>query len=144
MNDEISIVIVDDDDVDVRAVQRGLRQQRIVNPVFVAKDGQQGLDMLRGDSGQTRIPRPSLILLDLNMPRMTGLEFLEELRADPELADNIVFVLTSSDAEQDKIAAYRHHVAGYVVKSEAGVSFLKAVQMVQQYVLCVQFPPDHG
>ena len=79
------------------------------------------------------------------LPRMTGLEFLEALRADPSLSKSIVFILTSSNADEDKAAAYKHHIAGYVVKSDAGVSFLKAVQMVQKYVLCVQFPPpEHG
>jgi CheY-like chemotaxis protein len=143
-SDTVSIVIVDDDEVDVRAIQRGLKQQRISNPVYVATDGRQGLAMLRGEEGQPKIPRPALIVLDLNMPRMSGLEFLDELRADSELGESIVFILTSSNADEDKSAAYRHHIAGYVVKSDAGVSFLKAVQMVQKYVLCVQFPPEHG
>jgi CheY-like chemotaxis protein len=140
----VSIMIIDDDEIDVRALTRGLIQQRISNPVYVAKDGTEGLAMLRGDQGQPKIPRPALIVLDLNMPRMTGLEFLQELRADSTLADSIVFILTSSNADEDKTAAYKHHIAGYVVKSDAGVSFLKAVQMVQKYVLCVQFPPEHG
>jgi CheY-like chemotaxis protein len=101
--------------------------------------------MLRGEQGQAKVPQPALIVLDLNMPRMTGLEFLEVLRADPSLSNSIVFILTSSNADEDKAAAYKHHIAGYVVKSDAGVSFLKAVQMVQKYVLCVQFPPpEHG
>jgi CheY-like chemotaxis protein len=143
-SDTVSIMIVDDDEIDVRAIQRGLQQQRIGNPVFVASDGRQGLDMLRGESGQSKIPQPALIVLDLNMPRMTGLEFLDALRADPNLSQSIVFILTSSNADEDKVAAYKHHVAGYVVKSDAGVSFLKAVQMVQRYVLCVRFPPERG
>jgi CheY-like chemotaxis protein len=142
-SETVSIMIVDDDEIDVRAIQRGLVQQRIVNPVFVASDGLQGLEMLRGEQGHPKIPLPALIVLDLNMPRMTGLEFLEALRADSELANSIVFILTSSNADEDKIAAYKHHIAGYVVKADAGVSFLKAVQMVQKYVLCVQFPPEH-
>jgi CheY-like chemotaxis protein len=143
-SETVSIMIVDDDEIDVRAIQRGLVQQRIVNPVFVASDGLLGLEMLRGEQGHPKIPQPALIVLDLNMPRMTGLEFLEALRADPELANSIVFILTSSNADEDKTAAYKHHIAGYVVKADAGVSFLKAVQMVQKYVLCVQFPPEHG
>jgi CheY-like chemotaxis protein len=138
----VSIMIIDDDEIDVRALTRGLT--RISNPVFVAKDGTEGLAMLRGEQGQPKVPRPALIVLDLNMPRMTGLEFLEELRSDSNLADSIVFILTSSNADEDKTAAYKHHIAGYVVKSDAGVSFLKAVQMVQKYMLCVQFPPEHG
>jgi CheY-like chemotaxis protein len=141
-SDTVSIMIVDDDEIDVRAIQRGLQQQRISNPVFVASDGRQGLDMLRGEPGYPKIPQPALIVLDLNMPRMTGLEFLEALRADPKLSQSIVFILTSSNADEDKMAAYKHHIAGYVVKADAGVSFLKAVQMVQKYVLCVQFPPS--
>jgi CheY-like chemotaxis protein len=143
-SDTVSIMIVDDDEIDVRAIQRGLQQQRIVNPVFVASDGREGLEMLRGEHGHPKIPQPALIVLDLNMPRMTGLEFLDALRADSQLANSIVFILTSSNADEDKAAAYKHHIAGYVVKSDAGVSFLKAVQMVQKYVLCVQFPPPHG
>jgi CheY-like chemotaxis protein len=143
-SDTVSIMIVDDDEIDVRAIQRGLLQQRIVNPVFVASDGRQGLEMLRGEQGYSKIPLPVLIVLDLNMPRMTGLEFLDAIRGDANLCDSVVFVLTSSNADEDKTAAYRHHIAGYVVKSDAGVSFLKAVQMVQRYVLCVQFPPEHG
>ncbi|HEV7999082.1 MAG TPA: response regulator [Planctomycetaceae bacterium] len=143
-SDTVSIMIVDDDEVDVRAIQRGLKQQRIANPVYIATDGRQGLEMLRGEQGYSKIPQPALIVLDLNMPRMTGLEFLEALRADAELVNSIVFILTSSDADEDKAAAYKHHIAGYVVKADAGVSFLKAVQMVQKYVLCVRFPPEHG
>jgi CheY-like chemotaxis protein len=142
-NEEVSILIVDDDQVDVRAIERGLKQQRIINPVYVAADGREGLAMLRGEPGYTRVPHPFLVLLDLNMPRMNGLQFLKELRADAALSESIVFILTTSNADEDRLAAYKHHVAGYLVKSEAGVSFLRAVQMLERYVLCVQFPP-HG
>jgi CheY-like chemotaxis protein len=137
---EVSILIVDDDEVDTRAVERALRQQRIGNPVYTAANGQEGLAMLRGD-GRAKVPRPYLILLDLNMPRMNGLQFLQELRGDSSLADSIVFVLTSSRADEDKAAAYRQHVAGYLVKPDTGTDFLRAVQMLERYVLSVQFPP---
>ncbi len=93
---EVSILIVDDDEIDTRAVERALRQQRIVNPVYRAGNGQEGLAMLRGEGGRQKVPRPYLILLDLNMPRMNGLQFLQELRGDSSLSDSIVFVLTSS------------------------------------------------
>lgn len=140
-NEEVSILIVDDDQVDVRAIERGLKQQRIVNPVYVAADGKQGLAMLRGEDGHTKVPQPNLILLDLNMPRMNGLQFLKELREDAALCDSIVFILTTSNSDEDRVAAYKHHIAGYLVKSEAGVSFLRAVQLLERYVLSVQFPP---
>jgi CheY-like chemotaxis protein len=141
---EVSILIVDDDEIDTRAVERALRQQRIVNPVFTASDGQEGLAMLRGEGGRSKVPRPCLILLDLNMPRMNGLQFLHELRGDSSLTDNIVFVLSTSRADEDKAAAYRQHIAGYLEKPDTGADFLRAVQMLKSFVLSVQFPPPGG
>src|ERR1700734_2385200 len=91
---EVSILIVDDDEIDARAVERALRQQRIANPVYTAVNGQEGLAMLRGEGGRAKVPRPYLILLDLNMPRMNGLQFLRELRGDSNFTESIVFVLT--------------------------------------------------
>jgi CheY-like chemotaxis protein len=141
---EVSILIVDDDEVDTRAVERALRQQRVANPVYTAADGCEGLAMLRGEGGRTKVPRPYLILLDLNMPRMNGLQFLRELRGDSNLTDSIVFVLTTSRADEDKAAAYRQHIAGYLEKPDTGNGFLRAIQMLERYVLSVQFPPGHG
>ena len=140
---DVNILIVDDDQVDVRGIQRGLTKQKISNPVFVASDGQEALDMLRGTNGRERVPHPYLILLDLNMPRMNGIRFLEELRRDAELDDSIVFVLTTSSSDEDKLAAYNQHIAGYVVKADAGAEFLKLVQMLERFVITVQFPPEH-
>jgi CheY-like chemotaxis protein len=141
---EVSILIVDDDEIDTRAVERALRQQRIVNPVYRAANGLEGLAMLRGEGGRQKVPRPYLILLDLNMPRMNGLQFLQELRGDSSLSDSIVFVLTSSRADEDKAAAYEKHIAGYLVKPDTGNGFIRAVQMLERFVLSVQFPPSHG
>jgi CheY-like chemotaxis protein len=141
---DVSILIVDDDEVDARAVERALRQHRIVNPVYTASDGREGLAMLRGDGGRPQVPRPYLILLDLNMPRMNGLQFLKELRNDSRLTDSIVFVLTTSLADEDKAAAYRQHVAGYLQKPDTGSGLLRAVQMLERFVLSVQFPPARG
>ena len=140
---DVNILIVDDDQVDVRGIQRGLTKQKISNPVFVASDGQEALDMLRGANGRERVPHPYLILLDLNMPRMNGIRFLEELRRDTELDDSIVFVLTTSSSDEDKLAAYKQHIAGYVVKADAGAEFLKLIQLLERFVITVQFPPEH-
>ncbi len=139
---EVSILIVDDDEIDARAVQRALRQQRIANPVYTATNGREGLAMLRGEGGRAKVPRPYLILLDLNMPRMNGLQFLQELRGDSSLTDSIVFVLTTSRADEDRAAAYRQHVAGYLQKPDTGNDFLRAIQMLERYVISVQFPPS--
>ena len=140
---DITILLVDDDDVDVRAFRRMLQKQQVSNPIITACDGVEALQILRGEGGHTKLPKPFLILLDLNMPRMNGVQFLQELRNDPILTDSIVFVLTTSAAEEDQMAAYRQHIAGYLLKSEAGENFIKVVQMLEKFVITVQFPLDH-
>lgn len=137
---DVSILIVDDDQVDMRAIKRGLEKQKIVNPVFTARDGVEALQILRGQDGHEKLSRPYLILLDLNMPRMNGMEFLHVLRGDPDLSDSIVFVLTTSSSDEDQMGAYHEHVAGYLLKTEAGENFLKVVKMIESFLLVVQFP----
>ncbi len=138
----VHLLIVDDDEVDVRAVQRGLQRMHVDNPVAVACDGQEALDMLRGTSGQPPAAGPVLILLDLNMPRMNGFEFLQAVRADDQLASSIIFVLTTSNNEEEKAAAYRYHVAGYILKRDAGPNFTALAEFLDRYLLTVQFPPQ--
>lgn len=137
---EINILLIEDDEIDVRAVKRAFQEQKIANPIHVAADGVDALALLRGNGGRERLPRPCLILLDLKLPRMNGIQFLRELRADPALRDNIVFVLTGSEAEEDKVAAYENHVAGYLLKSNVGGEFMNAVRMIGYFVGSVQFP----
>jgi CheY-like chemotaxis protein len=137
---EVNILLVEDDEVDVRIVKEAFKEHKLKNPLHVASDGVEGLEMLRGENGRERLPRPYLIMLDLKMPRMNGLEFLAEIRKDPQLKDSIVFVLTTSDNEQDKVAAYKSHVAGYLLKSDVGGDFMTAVQMLELFVVSVQFP----
>ena len=136
---EISILLVEDDEVDVKAVKRALRDLKIANPVWRASDGIEALEMLRGE-GRESVPRPYLILLDLNMPRMGGLEFLAELRRDTQLQRSIVFVMTTSADEEDRFRAYDQHVAGYVLKHSAARSFLDALTMLEHYWRVVEFP----
>ena len=142
-NNAVHILIVDDDQVDVRAIKRGLEKQKIVNNVVTACDGVEALQILRGQDGREKLPRPYLILLDLNMPRMNGIQFMHALRHDPELMDSIVFVLTTSNSEEDQMEAYKEHIAGYLLKSEAGENFLKIIRMIEAFVLVVQFPGEH-
>jgi CheY-like chemotaxis protein len=134
---EISILIVEDDDVDVKGVKRALKKLKVLNPTVRARDGIEGLEILR-DS--TKIQRPYIILLDINMPRMNGLEMLAELRSDPKLVDSIVFVLTTSKADEDKMAAYNKNIAGYIVKSEVSYGYLGVVEMLENYWRIVELP----
>jgi len=85
---------------------------------------------------------PYLVLLDLNLPRLDGLGVLEILRSDAKLKNTIVFVLTTSDDEVDKMRAYDKNVAGYLVKNEhAGEQFLSMITMLEKFILTIEFPP---
>lgn len=138
----VTLLLVEDDLVDAEAIQRAFRQQRIANPFVVVPDGVEALRALRGEEGGVTVPRPFLILLDINMPRMNGIEFLQELRQDPELHRSIVFVLTTSNREEDKLAAYEGHVAGYILKSRAGEDFLEVIKLLNSYWRVIEFPPE--
>lgn len=129
----LHILLVDDDDVDVMNVQRAFKKNNILNPLFIARDGIEALELLRGQ-GMKAIPRERrLVLLDLNMPRMNGLEFLREIREDPELRALTVIVLTTSDDERDKVEAYNMNVAGYIVKPVTFLAFVEAMAALNKY-----------
>ncbi|GAB5404061.1 MAG: response regulator [Aureliella sp.] len=137
----VHILLVEDDSIDAESVKRAFRSRKIANPMTIVEDGIAALERLRGEDGSAPLTRPFLILLDLNMPRMNGIEFLENLRADPNLHDSIVFVLTTSDADRDKVSAYEQHIAGYLVKSRVGEEFEELVNMLDNYWRYVEFPP---
>lgn len=111
-----SILLVEDDQMDVMNVQRELRKHEVNVPLHVARNGREALNMLRGENGQARIPLPSVIILDINMPRMNGLELLEELRSDPDFVGLNVFITTTSDLETDRLKAQDLAVSGYIIK----------------------------
>jgi CheY-like chemotaxis protein len=135
----VNILLVEDDEIDVMAVKRAFRDLKIANPLFEASDGIEALDLLRGTNGKS-VPRPFVILVDLNMPRMGGIEFVKELRSDPTLRSSIVFVMTTSAAEEDRINAFNLNVAGYVLKHSPGHSFLDAIAMLEHYWRIVELP----
>ena len=110
------ILLVEDDQMDVMNVQRELRKNNIDVPLTIARNGREALNLLRGENGQHRISRPSVVMLDLNMPRMNGLELLEILRSDPDFVGLNVFIMTTSDLESDRLKAQRLAVSGYIIK----------------------------
>jgi diguanylate cyclase (GGDEF)-like protein len=138
-----TVLLVDDDQIDALAMSKAFRANNLPNPIVRAKDGVEALAVLRGE-GRAALSRPYVVLLDLNMPRMNGIEFLEELRADQRLRDSVVFVLTTSAAEEDRAAAYHKNVAGYILKSDAGQDFVELVQLLQQYWRIVELPSGHS
>jgi len=136
----VNLLLVEDDEVDIQGMKRAFAKSRIGNPITVARDGIEALEFLRGENGRPKLPKPHLILLDLNMPRMNGLEFLEVIRADEDLKRSVVFMITTSKAEEDKTRAYDQHVAGYIVKQDPANTFMQAVALMEHYWKIVEFP----
>ena len=134
---QLNILLVEDDQVDVMNVQRAFKKSKILNPLWIAGNGVEALDKLR--SGEIPLTR-LLILLDLNMPRMNGIEFLSELRADPRLLSTPVVVLTTSDDERDRVNAYNLNVAGYILKPVTLVNFVEAMATLNKYWTLVELP----
>lgn len=136
----LNILLIEDDSVDVMNVQRAFKKNNINHPLHIAFNGVEALNMLRGTNGKPKMnPLPRIILLDINMPKMNGLEFLKELRTDPELKSISAFVMTTSNDDQDKIEAYRLNVAGYILKPLSFEKFVNAVSILHSYwKLCEQ------
>lgn len=139
MSDErvLHLLLVEDDRVDVMNVQRALKKNNITNPIYVAGDGAEALRMLRDGTvpGSRR-----LVLLDLNLPRMSGIEFLRALRADPELRATSVVVLTTSSEDVDKVGAYNLNVAGYLLKPITFARFVEMMAALNKYWMLVELP----
>jgi CheY-like chemotaxis protein len=136
----LNILLVEDDDGDAKAVQRAFHKARIANQIVRALDGIEALEMLKGARGKTKMPSPYLLLVDLNMPRMNGIQLVQALRADVDLRHAIIFILTTSKREEDKLAAYDFNVAGYIVKETAGQDFLNLVSLIDCYWRIVELP----
>lgn len=126
-----SILLIEDDRVDIMTVQRALKKHAIANPLQIARTATDALALLR----EAPDALPALVLLDLNLPRMSGIDFLRELRQDPQLRDLRVIVLTSSNEPNDRAAAFRYEVEDYIVKPHSFEAFATAVNMVIRDVL---------
>ena len=133
----LNILLVDDDEVDVMTVRRAFTKANIVNKLFVASDGIQALDMLRNNG----VPDSRrIVLLDLNMPRMNGIEFLREVRADRALHALTVVVLTTSNEDRDRVEAYQLNVAGYLLKPVTFQAFAEVMATLNKYWTLMEMP----
>jgi CheY-like chemotaxis protein len=133
----LNILLVEDDEVDVMNVKRAFKKNNIANPLYLAGNGLEALEMLRSGAipGDRRI-----ILLDLNMPQMNGIEFLREVRADAKLNLTPVIVLTTSNDERDRIEAYNLNVAGYILKPVTFTNFCEVMAALNKYWALVELP----
>jgi len=136
--DTVSLLLIEDDDIDAMYIMRDFKKRKIANPFLRAVDGLDALEKLRNG----KVARPFIILLDLQMPRMNGIEFLEELRKDEALSDSVVFVLTTSKDERDIVSSYENHIAGYFVKEAPGEGFLSVIEVLDGYWRLAHLPPQ--
>lgn len=136
--ERVRILLVEDDEVDVMGIRRAFDRNGIDCELHVARDGYEALALMRQADSVLRWPY--IVLLDLNMPRMSGQEFLDAVRADEELCHAIVFVLTTSDNPRDIELAYAKNVAGYVVKTSLDEDMGELVRLLEPYWRMVEFP----
>ena len=137
--DNPDVLLVEDNPDDVELTLRALKRARVVNPVHVARDGAEALELLLGEGGRLR---PRVILLDLKLPRVNGLEVLERIRADERTRALPVVVLTSSREEPDIRRAYELGANSYIVKPVEFEKFVSAVGEVGLYWLVLNQPPE--
>jgi CheY-like chemotaxis protein len=133
----INIILVEDDEVDVMTVKRAFAKNNMSNPLYVAHNGIEALDLLRRDNAPAR---RRLILLDVNMPKMNGIEFLRELRADPNLQHLTVVMMTTSNEERDRIDAFKLNVAGYLLKPVTFQQFAEVMSTINKYWALMEMP----
>jgi CheY-like chemotaxis protein len=136
----IQIVMIEDDDVDVEAVTRLLARRTAPFTLSVFSNGAEAVQAFGGAFGRQLLNQPYLVLLDLNMPRMGGLEFLDWLRAQPTWRNAVVYVFTTSEAPADRRHAYDHYIAGYLTKSHLGEGYCDLLPLLDALRTTVTFP----
>lgn len=136
MRNSKPILLVEDDDVDVMITQRALNELKVTNELIRAVDGEDALEHLRDNNDH----KPCVILLDLNMPRMNGFEFLKIAKADAALRKIPVVVLTTSDADEGIVESFDLGVAGYIVKPVSYKQFVEAMRTVNMYWTLSELP----
>ena len=138
----IEILLVEDNPGDVRLAREALKENKVRNNVHVVEDGEAAMEFLRKQNKYQNVPRPDLVLLDLNLPKKDGREVLAEIKADDDLKRIPVVMLTISKAEEDIIRAYDRHVNCYITKPIDLDQFMKVVRTVEDFWLTiVKLPP---
>ena len=138
----IKILLVEDQPADVRLTEEVLKQGKVANELYVAEDGEKAMKFLRQEGEYDGSPRPDLVILDLNLPRMDGKEVLQAIKGDPAFLKIPVLILTTSAAEQDILDAYRHHVNAYITKPIDLDEFVRVVSSIDQFWLSIVRLPD--
>lgn len=141
----IDILLVEDNPGDVRLTQEALAEAKMANRLHIARDGVQAIAFLRKQDSYQDAPRPGLVLLDLNLPRKSGLEVLELIKHDPDLKRIPVVILTSSKADEDIARSYSNHANCYITKPVDLAQFFSVVRGIDEFWLAiVQLPNGPG
>ena len=133
----IDILLVEDDPGDVLITREAFEHNKLNNRLHVAHDGEEGLNYLYRRDGFEDVPRPDLILLDLNLPKYDGRQLLEKIKSDPDLCRIPVVVLTTSSAEEDVLRSYKLHANAYVTKPVDLDQFINAVRQIDEFFIQV-------
>ncbi|HHF7367705.1 TPA: response regulator [Legionella bozemanae] len=141
LDNTINFMLVDDDEIDIKDIQRTFKKNNINNPLHVATNGVDALNKLLGINGEKKLkPTPKIIILDINMPKMNGIEFMKNIRTNKKLKSLLVFILTTSNSEKDKIDAYNLNAAGYIVKPFQVSEFMEMISSLHHYWNLLEFP----
>lgn len=136
MHNKRPILLVEDDRIDAMTVSRALKEIKVVNQLDIVGNGEEALEFLRDEKNE----KPCVILLDLNMPRMNGIEFLKVAKQDEKLKMIPVVVLTTSREEQDKVESFKLSVAGYIIKPVDYLQFVEAMKTINVYWTLSELP----
>jgi CheY-like chemotaxis protein len=134
---EIQVLLVEDDPGDVLMTREAFQDYKVHNQLHVVNDGEQAMAFLRQEGEYAGLPRPDLVLLDLNLPRMDGREVLQAIKSDPELSSIPVVVLTTSEAEDDVLRSYSLHANAYVTKPVDFERFIDVVRQIDDFFVTV-------
>ncbi|GJL62656.1 MAG: response regulator [Nitrospirales bacterium] len=142
MTNPIEILLIEDSPSDVRLTQEAFQTARIYNTIHVVQDGMSAINFLQQNAPYEKVPRPDLILLDLNLPKKDGREVLKDIKSDSSLRQIPLVILTTSSDEEDVMKSYDLHANAYLVKPIDVQSFIKMVQSLEQFWLSfVKLPP---
>ena len=136
MRNRKPVLLVEDDNVDAMTVKRAFKDLKVLNPLVLTADGEEALQYLRNKSNK----KPCVTLLDLNMPKMNGIEFLKVVKADEVLKKIPVVVLTTSKEESDIVESFKLSVAGYIIKPVDYKKFVEAIRAIEMYWTLSELP----
>lgn len=135
-----SILLVEDDEIDLMHIKRILSKSGITNPLIVANNGAQAMEVLRGTKDTPPLKKPYLVFSDLNMPIMDGFQFISEVRKDPEIKDTVIFVLSTSESEIDIERTYSKNIAGYLSKKHLATHSDTLTNIIKEYTNNIYLP----